>query len=58
MCHCHGGCDPVASLGFASLAEADVHPGVGGRFIGIIVVGQEILLELTFIVVSTLWRRR
>lgn len=30
MCHGHSGRDPVASLGFASFAEADVHAGVDG----------------------------
>lgn len=54
MCHGHGGCDPVASLSFAGLAQANVHARVGGGFIGIIVVGQEILLELTFITIVAL----
>lgn len=57
MCHGHSGCDSVASLGFASLAEANVHARVDSWFISIIVVGQDFLLELAFIVVVALGRR-
>lgn len=49
VCHCHRLCNPVASLGFPSLAEADVHAGVGGRFVNIVVVCQEILQECAFV---------
>lgn len=51
VCHGRGGCDPVASLGFSGLAEANVHAGVGSWFVGVVVVGQKILLELAFVVV-------
>lgn len=54
MCHCHCGRDSVASFGVANLAEANVHARVGHGFIGVIVVGQEILLELAFIIVVAL----
>lgn len=49
VCHCHRLCNPVASLGFSSLAEADVHARIGSRFINIVVVRQEILQEFAFI---------
>lgn len=49
VCHCHRLCNPVASLGFPSLAEADVHAGIGGRFVNIVVVCQEILRERAFV---------
>lgn len=39
MGHVHGGGDEVAPLGLPGLAEADVHARVGGRLVGVIVVG-------------------
>lgn len=54
MCDAHCRRDSVASFGFAGLAEADVHARVGERFIGVVIVGEEILLELAFIAVVAL----
>lgn len=54
VCHGHFGCDPVASFAFAHFTEADVHARVRSGLIGVVVVGQDILLELAFIVVVSL----
>ena len=47
MRNAHGRSHTVASLGPARPAEADVHPGMGCRLIGVVVVGQELLSEIT-----------
>ena len=47
MRHAHGRSHTVASLGSARPAEADVHAGIRCRLIGVVVVGQELLSELT-----------
>ena len=51
MCHCHGGGHSVSSFCFAVLTQADVHPFVGHRLVGVVVVGEELLSELALIVV-------
>lgn len=54
----HGGRDAVASLGSARPAEADVHAGVRRRLVGVVVVGQEPLSELTLLAVDRLENHR
>lgn len=49
MCDSHGGGGLVASLYAAMLAEGDVEPLVNKRLIGVVVVGQQSLLELALI---------
>lgn len=49
MCHCHSLCNPVAPLGFSSLAEANVHARIGSGFIDIVVVCQDVLHEFAFV---------
>lgn len=49
MCDSHGGSGLVASLGAAMLAEGDVEALVNKRLIGIVVVGQQGLLELALV---------
>lgn len=51
MCHRHGGWYSVSSFCFAVLTQADVHPWVGHRLIGVVVVGKELLSELALVVV-------
>lgn len=57
MGHAHGGSDAVAPLGLSGLAEADVHARVGGWLVGIIVVGQKVLLEPAVFAVVALRRQ-
>lgn len=54
MCHRHGGGHSVSSLCFATLTQADVHPWVGRRLVGVVVVGEELLAELALVVVVQL----
>lgn len=49
MCDSHGGGGLVASLYTAMLAEGDVGALVNKRLIGVVVVGQQSLLELALI---------
>lgn len=49
MCDGHGGGGLVASLNAAMLAEGNVEALVNKRLIGVVVVGQQSLLELAFI---------
>lgn len=46
MCDGHGGGGLVASLYAAMLAEGDIEALVNKRLIGVVVVGQQSLLEL------------
>lgn len=55
MGHAHGGSDAVAPLGLSGLAEADVHARVGSRLVGVVVVGQKVLLEPAVFAVVALW---
>ena len=50
MRHGHGGRHSVSSFCFAALAQADEHPRVNRRLVGVVVVGQQRLAELTLIV--------
>ena len=49
MCDSHGGGGLVASLYAAMLAEGDIEALVNKRLIGVVVVGQQSLLELALI---------
>lgn len=49
MCDGHGGRGLVASLYAAMLAEGDVEALVNKRLIGVVVVGQQSLLELALV---------
>lgn len=49
MCDSHGGGGLVASLYAAMLAEGDVEALVNKRLIGVVVVGQQHLLELALV---------
>lgn len=49
MCDGHGGGGLVASLYAAMLAEGDVEALVNKRLIGVVVIGQQSLLELALI---------
>ena len=49
MCDGHGGRGLVASLYAAMLAEGDVEALVNKRLIGVVVVGQQRLLELALV---------
>lgn len=49
MCDGHGGGGLVASLYAAMLAEGDIEALVNKRLIGVVVVGQQSLLELALI---------
>lgn len=51
MCDCHSRRHSVSSLSFAILTEANEHPRVDYRFIGVVVVGQELLSELALVAV-------
>lgn len=53
--HAHGGGDAVAPLSLPGLAEANVHARVGSRLVGVIVVGQKVLLEPAVFAVKSLW---
>lgn len=54
MCHSHGGWHSASSFCFAVLTQADVHPRVGHRLVSVVVVGEELLSELTLVVVMQL----
>lgn len=58
MCHRHGGWHSVSSFCFAVLTQADVHPRVGHRLVSVVVVGEELLSELTLMVVVWLREKR
>lgn len=58
MCDGHGGGGLVASFYTAMLAEGDVEPLVNKRLIGIVVVGQQSLLELALIPEDSLKSRK
>lgn len=45
----HGGGGPVASLHAAVLAEGDIEALVNKRLVGVVVVGQQRLLELALV---------
>lgn len=49
MCDSHGGGGPVASLHAAVLAEGDIEALVNKRLVGVVVVGQQRLLELALV---------
>lgn len=49
MCDSHGGGGPVASLDAAVLAEGDIEALVNKRLVGVVVVGQQRLLELALV---------
>lgn len=49
MCDSHGGGGLVASLYTAMLAEGDIEALVNKRLIGVVVVGQQSLLELALV---------
>lgn len=49
MCDGHGGARLVASPYAAMLAEGDVEAPVNKRLVGVVVVGQQSLLELALI---------
>lgn len=55
MGHAHGGSDAVAPLGLSGPAEADEHARVGGRLVGVVVVGQKNLLKPAVFAVVALW---
>lgn len=50
MCYRHGGWHSVSSFCFAILTQADVHPWIGHRLVGVVVIGQEFLPELALVV--------
>lgn len=54
MCDSHGGGGLVASLYTAMLAEGDVEALVNKRLIGVVVVGQQSLLELALVLEDSL----
>lgn len=58
MCDSHGGGGLVASLYTAMLAEGDVEALVNKRLIGVIVVGQQSLLELALVLEDSLEKER
>ena len=58
MRHGHGGRHSVSSFCFAALAQADEHPRVNRRLVGVVVVGQQRLPELTLAAVVRLEERR
>lgn len=58
MGHAHGGADAVAPFGLSGPAEADVHARVGGRLVGVVVVGQKALLEPAVVAVVALGREK
>lgn len=58
MCDGHGGGGPVAPLRAAMLAEGDVEPLVNKRLVGVVVVGQQSLLELALIPEDSLEKKR
>ena len=49
MCHRHGGGSLIASLQPAIFAEGDVGALVNKRLVGVVVVWQQGLLELTLV---------
>lgn len=58
MCHRHGGRHSVSSFCFAVPTQADVHPRVSHRLVGVVVVGEELLFELTLVVEVQLEEKR
>lgn len=58
MCASHGGASLVASLSTAMPAEGDVEALVNKRLVGVVVVGQQRLLELAFIPEGSLERQK
>lgn len=58
MCDGHGGGGPVASLYAAMLAEGDVEAPVNKRLVGVVVVGQQRLLELALVTEDPLEDKR
>lgn len=58
MCDSHGGGGLVASLYTAMLAEGDVEALVNKRLIGVVVVGQQSLLELALVLEDSLEKER
>ena len=58
MCDSHGGGGLVASLYAAMLAEGDIEALVNKRLIGVVVVGQQSLLELALVPEDSLQKGR
>lgn len=54
----HGGGGPVAPLGAAMLAEGDVEALVNKRLVGVVVVGQQRLLELALVHEGSLGKKK
>lgn len=58
MCHRRRGWHSVSSFCFAVLTQADEHPRVGNWLVGIVVVGKELLSELTLVGVVRLKKKK
>lgn len=58
MRHSHGGGGPVAPLRAAALVECDVGASVHQRLVGVVVVGEQALLELALVMEDCLQRSR
>lgn len=58
MCDSHGGGGFVASLYAAMLAEGDVEALVNKRLVGVVVVGQQSLLELALLPKDSLFKKK
>lgn len=56
--HRGGGRNSVSSFCFAVLTQADVHPRMGHRLVGVVVVGKELLPKLALVVKLELKRKR